>query len=354
MSAARPREEGSEVRTQSRPDCYLCGAPGVRAYGDLLDLLCGAAGAWSISRCSNRSCGLMWLDPMPVEADLGTLYRRYHTHGASVAPPLTVARRVYRRLKDGYLAGRYGYSREAMPVVQRLLGQLLSLHPGRRADADFGVKHLTARPGGALLEVGCGGGESLRQMEALGWVAEGVDFDPAAVRNAQAQGVRVRLGDVSRQAYPAESFEAVVLSHVIEHLPDPVSTLRECRRVLKKGGRLVVITPNTGSWGHRLFGPHWRGLEPPRHLFLFNRQTLTAVAHRSGFPEARVWAAPRAREILAESRRLKAAAEGRRPSKGSVWTTVWAESMELLEAGRLAYDPDAGEELTLVTERSSP
>lgn len=126
-------------------------------------------------------------------------------------------------------------------------------------------------------------------MQALGWQVEGVDFDPKGVRNAQAKGLTVHLGDLDRQGYPDDSFDAVAMSHVIEHVPDPSALLRECRRILKPGGRLVVLTPNVASWGHRLYGSDWRGLEPPRRM-RGSRPSIAAPAReRAGYfwPAAR-------------------------------------------------------------------
>lgn len=75
----------------------------------------------------------------------------------------------------------------------------------------------------------------------------------------------------------------VNLSHVIEHVEDPVRLLGECRRVLRPSGRIVITTPNVESWGHLLFGAAWRGLQPPRHVMLYSLRTMRICAHAAGF-----------------------------------------------------------------------
>jgi SAM-dependent methyltransferase len=163
------------------------------------------------------------------------------------------------------------------------LGDLLFLLPFRRRQVEAQVRFLHHKPEGRLLDVGCGSGEWLLAMRDLGWEVEGVDFDGDAVQAAAEQGVLVRRGVLEDQHYPAGSFDAVTLNHVIEHVPDPLATLRECARVLRPGGDLVLFTPNNGSLGHRVFGCHWRGLEPPRHLHVFCPESMSALLRAAGF-----------------------------------------------------------------------
>src|SRR5262249_46527812 len=88
---------------------------------------------------------------------------------------------------------------------------------------------------------------------------------------------------------PTGEFDAIILNHVIEHVPDPITLLTDCRRVLKPGHPLVATTPNLDSAGHRRFGANWRGIEPPRHLHLFSVTSLRAAAGQAGFTCVEVW-----------------------------------------------------------------
>ena len=90
-----------------------------------------------------------------------------------------------------------------------------------------------------------------------------------------------------------EGFDAVVLDNVLEHVPDPVATLRRAWSLVRAAGRLIVLTPNAASYGHARFGARWRGLEPPRHLVLFTPISFAAAALRAGVP-SRVRTTPRA------------------------------------------------------------
>ena len=74
-----------------------------------------------------------------------------------------------------------------------------------------------------------------------------MDFDEKSVRNARSKGLNVHYGDLLAQKFESGIFDAVVMSHLIEHVPSPLSVLQESYRVLKPGGVLVVLTPNTAS-----------------------------------------------------------------------------------------------------------
>lgn len=271
------------IRTEPKPVCPICASRGHALYRDLRDRLFGVSGTWSLRKCTNDDCGLVWLDPAPHGDDLWKLYLNYYTHTDTIAANPGPLRRLFRYLCDCYLSLRYGYFPGTAVEATRLLGVLLYLMPGKRADLDFSVMYLPARRGGRLLEVGCGSGAMLKDMERLGWVCEGTDFDRSGVENARRKGLDVRHGSLEEQGYADDTFDAVMLSHVIEHVPDPQALLRECHRILKPGGMLSLVTPNSSALAHALFGECWLHLDPPRHLHLHNTGTITTLARRTGF-----------------------------------------------------------------------
>jgi SAM-dependent methyltransferase len=293
MSAIAAQNFTDEViRATAQPDCFVCGANGVTLYQDLTDRFFGAAGHWNFARCSDRECGMVWLDPMPIEPDIWKAYRNYYTHYDSAERKIgtgsTALQRASQSIKRAYIAAQLGHVEHKPSVPKRIVGLLAHLDPTRRADTDFPLKYLPFKPGGRLLDVGCGSGELLGTMHSLRWDAEGVDFDPAAVEAARRRGFKVKLGLVADQKYPDASFDAVVMSHLIEHVHAPLELLKEARRVLRRGGRLLMATPNIRGLGHRWMGRRWPFLDPPRHLQAFTPRALKLLARAAGFTEVRV------------------------------------------------------------------
>jgi len=343
----------NQIRARANPSCLICGTPGERLYDRLRDHLFGAPGEWSLKKCSNRSCGLVWLDPMPLEDDLGNAYHTYYTHQDPSTPVITPLRRLYRQIKAGYIAGKYGYGKELTPLVFRVLGCIFYLHPGRRESLDASVFYLPAKSRGRLLEVGCGNGSTLKQMLDLGWLAEGLDFDASSVTNARAKGLTVHHGDLVSSKFEDNTFDAVVMSHVIEHVPNPLIVLQESYRILKPDGILVVLTPNTASLGHWMYGRNWRGLEPPRHLHIFNTMSLRSMASLGGFAEVSCQSSVRAWKIFLQSR-LSSRGDSNHPdAAASKKLRIWAGMMEFVESIAKIFWRNAGEELKLIGKKNA-
>lgn len=107
------------------------------------------------------------------------------------------------------------------------------------------------KPGAAILEVSCGKGFILGQLQAEGYRTTGTNYSRYA---EQPEGVDIRVGvDIlSGLPFPDAAFDGVILCDVIEHLPDHVRTLGELVRVLKPGGYSFILSPNTNKISSRL------------------------------------------------------------------------------------------------------
>lgn len=202
-------------------------------------------------RCDD--CGLVYLDPRPAQSELDRIYGPDYHAFAFTAEEFGLVHRVRRWLE-----------------ARRLLGACAGL------------------PGDArILDVGCGDGfhlDLLRQYGAPGWRLVGVDPSPRALDAARRRGLEAERSPVENLAIPDGSVDLAFLIQTIEHLADPRAALVAIRRVLKPGGRLIVVTDNTASPDFRLFRRrHWGGYHFPRHFYLFAPPVLERLALATGF-----------------------------------------------------------------------
>lgn len=144
-------------------------------------------------------------------------------------------------------------------------------------------------PDGVLLDFGCGTGHwlvALRPFAAPGQRLVGIDASERAIARLRGAGVEAHVGDdsVLERVLGPESVDRIYLNHVIEHVPDPVETLRRLAGVLKPGGRIHGATPNIDAWDRRLFGRDWvGGWHVPRHFVHLERATLARLVSEAGF-----------------------------------------------------------------------
>jgi SAM-dependent methyltransferase len=268
--------------------CPVCSSPERSLlYDNLKDNVAFVApGTWSMYRC--LGCGAGYVDPRPTRDSIRLAYGTYHTH--ELPEPLTIDsmtrwRRIQRALANGYRNRRYGASLAPSWAIGALIAYLAP-QPRRALDLEF---RFLPKPwtGASVLDVGLGNAAFLERARAAGWKVSGVDIDPVVVRNAKAKGLDVREGGIDRFSDRIDCFDAVTINHVIEHVHHPVDTLRLAFRLLRRGGRLWIETPNIESLGHAEFGSDWRGLEPPRHLVVFSPKSIEYALDQAGFRDWR-------------------------------------------------------------------
>ncbi len=297
QSAMLDQQSSDQIRSRPCPNCFLCGAEGELLYERLKDRLFGAPGIWNFKRCPNPECGLLWLDPMPVEEDIARAYESYYTHIDSLPDG---SKRSKRKFLTRISNSVYGFCLR-VTSVQRERKRLASMY-------------LADVPPGRALDVGCGDGSRLARLRTLGWDVQGQEMDPKAVSRArQVYGVRIHLGPLEQAGFVDGEFDAIVMNHVIEHVHDSVRLLAQCNRLLRKGGTFIAVTPNAESHGLKCFGSSWRGLEPPRHLHIFSQRTLRDVAGRAGFSRFETWTTAANADMLA-SGSVDIRAGGKKPS----------------------------------------
>lgn len=320
------------ISSEHRLTCDLCGSAGEVAQSGIRDPDRQLEGSWSFRLCDG--CGVYWLDPAPPPHELWKAYATYHTHTRKTS-------------------GRFGKAMLSLAHRFIKLGLLpLWIANGMKRESDYlRFMTLSAEPTGKLLDVGCGGGRLLNRMKKRGWQVEGTDFDEqAAQRVSSRYGIKTHVGDLPQCQLAANSFDAITMSQAIEHLYDPKATLRECLRILKPGGLLVMTTPNAHSIGATEFGTSWRGWEAPRHLHLFTVEALSNLTQQAGFEisEATTYSAGSA-VVYRVSREIQL---DRTPSwLDQLAALVWSYRKELDEFRAQEHEPLTGQNVLVIARK---
>jgi SAM-dependent methyltransferase len=138
-----------------------------------------------------------------------------------------------------------------------------------------------------ILDAGCGDGFHLQLLEKYGnktWHLEGIDMDARAIDKAEKSGLKVHHGDIETADLPQNFYDLVFTLQTIEHLANPDKVLANIYKILKPGGRLVIVTDNTDSLDFKITKKrYWGGYHFPRHWYLFNKKSMRKLAQKTNF-----------------------------------------------------------------------
>lgn len=270
---------------ESVPACPVCGS---RSRSELFQNLTDrvffcAPGQWSMFLC--RACRSAYLDPRPKPEFIHLAYTRYFTHAESNdngGDSRHASVRNFRRaLGNGYRNWRYGTHMEPSLKLGIPVAYVLSRYR-RVIDADMRLIP-RAWAGGRLLDVGAGNGDYLLKARSAGWDVVGVEPDAEACAIARSAGLDVHNGGIDSLAVNQHQFDVVTINHVIEHVHDPRALLQQAFALLRPSGVLCIETPNVASRSSMRFGGSWYSLDPPRHLVVFNWDSLKMLIGEVGF-----------------------------------------------------------------------
>ena len=228
-------------------DCNFCGTKGARIWTD---------GEYEALKCSD--CGVVWVSPQPDEKQVQRIYSGDY----------------YRRWYLSFEEIRKEYFRERLKAAERVLS----------------AEKSPASIPGRLLDIGCGVGFFLEAAKERGWKAEGTEISDFARGYAGKKGFSVHAGC---EGLEDGSFDMVVMMDVLAHVADPAGYINKAKALLKKGGALVIKTPDHPARLFRMAGifsftGRSRGLlHIPAQLFHFDPGNLAGVVERAGLRPVR-------------------------------------------------------------------
>lgn len=242
--------------------CPLCSTEETEFFARCTDYLLKTTDKmFSLREC--KACGIAFLAPIPPAEELRAYY------------------------PSGYW---WSESSRALSFLSKLGKRLESLYR-RMALRDHirfvleAARHVSVEGEAVdLLDVGCSGGTLLHELSLRGISGRGLDFSEEAVAHARrVYHLDCSVGDLTQSPWQEKKFSLLTSFHVLEHVPDPRAFLMAAKAALVERGRIVLQVPNIRSWQCRLFGPHWYGLDPPRHLVNFSDRAVIRLLQETGF-----------------------------------------------------------------------
>jgi 2-polyprenyl-3-methyl-5-hydroxy-6-metoxy-1,4-benzoquinol methylase len=205
-----------------------------------------------------KSCHCLFLNPMPSNSEIAGFYPPSYWWSPSRPGVLKKLESVYRRI-------------------------------ALRDHIAFITKSMRGRSEVEVLDVGCGSGTLLGLLKRQGFLVRGVDFSSEAAAIAKRDnGVDVAVGSLDEAHFPDQSFDVVTLFHVMEHVTNPRQVLGEVSRILRPQGVLILQVPNIESWQFKIFGAKWYGLDIPRHVIDYSKNSMLKLLNDSGFVPRRI------------------------------------------------------------------
>jgi SAM-dependent methyltransferase len=246
--------------------CDLCGGSRYQPRAVYHEYLLFTGEKFQLVKC--QDCGLEFINPRPSPAIIGEYYPADYGAHQEVPRPL----RKWQSLAGAPDAPEPSLLRRVhLHIRQNMHWYLIPRFEG----------------GGRVLDIGCGSGKLLDTLKHLGWETYGVETSPAAVERARARGHDVEVGRAEERHFEGE-FDLVYLWHVLEHTHDPSRVLANIRQMVRPGGRFHLCVPNRKSIHAWMFGRNWWSTDAPRHLYQFDRKTLTRYLEQAGFVDVEI------------------------------------------------------------------
>ena len=276
----------SRMKNTTNEDCCsLCQDDRVRMVLSGEDMLFGVPGVFHVGEC--LSCGLWRLTNPVALDDLSKIYPDGYSPYMDHRPINKVKKlRLSHYLRQWYFLwmekGRPSiFHLPLSELAKTILSIMITPFQTFRFNPfAFGVNKKK------ILDIGCADGHFLSEMAQLGWEPFGIEMKSEAIARARERNIEIFPGifpDIPDLNDLEKTFDLLTMRQVLEHFRDPFLALKAANAMLKPGGFLCLWVPVTGGLVPRVFKRYWYNLDLPRHMVLFNKKTLTAMLHQSGF-----------------------------------------------------------------------
>lgn len=180
------------------------------------------------------------------------------------------------------LLGNYYQSEEYISHSGKSSGIMGSVYRLARSFSLKWKKNLVSRHAakGAILDFGCGTGEFLQTLQKASWEITGVE--PSDLARAKADQITGKKNHNSLREIENQKFSAITAWHVLEHVPNLRETLHTLKSLLDKNGTIFIAVPNYLSPDSKVYDSYWAGLDVPRHLWHFSKDSMKTLLENAG------------------------------------------------------------------------
>lgn len=260
-------------------NCPLCDSGTYDIYiKNAKELYNNTGEVFDVVKC--QKCDFIFTNPRPTKETVSYFYPDSAGYYQPVSQDNTKSSLFKKGFFNAVLKHCYNYEVETPygVVVAHLLKLLFSKKIALMHIPDF-VKE------GKLLDIGCSWGGYLSQMQRYGWDVYGTEINEKVVKYAHEKLnlKNVRLGFFENIAWKQNFFDVVHMNMVLEHLYEPLLSLRLIYSVMKSKGQLILSVPDISGVEARLYKGKAYTLQVPQHLSHFSPKTITDILSRTGF-----------------------------------------------------------------------
>jgi len=230
--------------------CKICNGKLQTWYKDLFDDRHGYPGKFDIKKCNN--CGFGQTIPQLSPKKISKIYEKYYPWKNTNISNI--------KRSDFKIPNKFTIWRKGLFIN----GQYL------------------VKPRSTVLDIGCGLGHSLLELESIKCKAYGIDPDKNTLKLAKKFGLNFKVAFIEDQPFKDLKFDYIIANQVLEHTNDPISFLNESSKRLKKDGKIILSFPNVNSLTRLLFDINWLHFHIPYHLNFFTRASLKIMCKKLG------------------------------------------------------------------------
>ena len=229
--------------------CRICSKTIKPFYKNIYDDRYGYPQTYSLLKC--ESCGHVTVSPKLTSDEISTLYTEY-------------------------------YPRNEMPAemnTKAIMASKIKIFLGGKGTAC----HYSVPPKSRCLDIGCGFGESLFYLKHNQCEAYGIEADKNVLKMAEKYDLNIKVGLFESTYYENDFFDYVTMTQVLEHMVNPVETIKGVHDILKPNGHLIFSVPNSQSIMAKFLKRKWINWHIPYHQQHFTKNSIIKLAQECGF-----------------------------------------------------------------------